>query len=135
MKKMWLFTIAISMIAVISVSFIVFADDTNHANAEFLSAYGWIVDESPIEKEDVTLPPYEDDVYKAYNRLQEDAGLSLLAYYGKSGVRYTYRVLNYPKELDEPVRANVLVINDKPVAGDIMIVSSDGFMHSLVYPK
>ena len=135
MKKMWLFTVAISMIAVISVGFIVFADDTNHTNAEFLSTYGWIVDESPIEKEDVTLPPCEDDVYKAYNRLQEEAGLSLSSYYGKSGVRYTYKVLNYPKEVDEPVRANVLVINDKPVAGDIMTVSSGGFMHSLVYPR
>lgn len=135
MKKMWLFTVAISMIAVISVGFIVFADDTNHTNAEFLSYYGWIVDESPIEKVDVTLPLYEDDVYKAYNNLQKEAGLSLSDYYGKSGVRYTYKVLNYPKETHEVVRANVLVINDKPVAGDIMTVSSGGFMHSLIYPK
>lgn len=135
MKKMWLFTVAISVITVISVGFIVFADDTNHTNVEFLSAYGWIVDESPIEKADVTLPPYEDDVYIAYNRLQQEAGLSLLAYYGKSGVRYTYKVLNYPKDTKETVRANVLVINDKPIAGDIMTIASDGFMHSLVYPR
>ncbi len=135
MKKMWLYSIAISLITAITVSFIVFADDTNHANIEFLSAYGWIVDEEPIEKEDVTLPPYEDDVYKAYNHLQEDAGLSLLAYYGKSGIRYTYTVLNYPQNTTDTVRANVLVIDGKAVAGDIMTVASDGFMHSLLYPR
>lgn len=135
MKKMWLYSVAISIIAVIAVGFIVFADDTNHANVEFLSGYGWIVDETPIEKEDITLPPYEDDVYKAYNRLQEEAGLSLNAYYGKSGMRYTYTVLNYPKPTKDTVRANVLVIDGKAVAGDIMTVASDGFMQSLLYPR
>ncbi len=135
MKKMWFYSIAISVIAVITVGFIVFADDTNHSNIEFLSGYGWIVDEVPIEKEDVTLPPYEDNVYKVYNSLQEEAGLSLSSYYGKSGVRYTYKVLNYPKPSDTLIRANILVIDGKAVAGDIMTVASDGFMHSLVYPR
>lgn len=135
MKKMWLYSIAISVIAAITVGFIVFADDTNHANVEFLSDYGWIVDEEPIEKEDVTLPPYEDDIYKAYNRLQQEAGLSLFGYYGKSGTRYTYKVLNYPSQTADTVRANVLVIDGKAVAGDIMTVASNGFMHSLVYPR
>ncbi len=135
MKKMWLFSVIVSVIAVISAGFIVFADDTNHANVEFLSGYGWIVDETPIEKEDVTLPTVEDEVNKAYNRLQIEPGLNLSKYYGKSAVRYTYKVLNYPRETKDIVRANVLVISGKAVAGDIMTVKSDGFMHSLVYPR
>ena len=33
------------------------------------------------------------------------------------------------------VRANVITVRGKPVAGDIMTVSIDGFMHSLLYPE
>lgn len=134
MKRMWLFWSIVTVIAVITIGFVAFADDADHANAEFLSGYGWIIDEDAIEKENINLPSFEDDVYRAYNRLQEEAGLSLSAYYGKSGVRYTYRVLNYPYPVNDTVRANVIVIDGKIVAGDIMTVASDGFMHSLVYP-
>lgn len=135
MKKMWLFSLTVTLVAVIAVGFLVFADDINHSNAEFLNGYGWIVDEEPIESLVVELPPVEDEIYREYNRLQREAGLNLENYYGKSGVRYTYLVLNYPSQTDCQVRANVLVVDGRAVAGDIMTVASDGFMSSLVYPR
>lgn len=130
---MWLYCITIAAVAVITVAFVVFANDTNYRNIEFLSDYGWVVSSAPIETEKVTLPSAPDDVYSRYNLLQRDAGLDLTPYYGKVAVRYTYVVLNYPEPTEETVRANVLCIDDIPVAGDIMTVSANGFMHSLAY--
>ena len=81
------------------------------------------------------LPDAPDDVYNQYNRIQLEAGLDLTPYYGSECVRYTYIVLNYPEQTDSEVRANVLCVDGKPVAGDIMTVASDGFMRSLVFPQ
>lgn len=134
MKRMWLYALAVAMIIAISFAFAVFADDTNEKNIEFLSSYGWIVDKTPTERIATVLPTVADDVFDSYNRLQREAGLELESYLGRSCVRYTYIVQNYPKEIDEPVRANVLTVDGKAVGGDIMTVSANGFMHSLVFP-
>ncbi len=134
MRKMWLYSVTVAIIIIISIAFVAFAKDTNPKNTDFLQEYGWQVSPSPIEKEKFTLPSLPDDVYTSYNRLQIEAGLDLSPYFGKSGIRYTYLVLNYPYPVYNEVRANVLTIDGVPVAGDIMTVQIDGFMHSLVYP-
>ena len=70
-------------------------------------------------------------MYENYNDIQLKAGLDLRPYMGMKGVRYTYIVENYPKDVGEEVRANVICINKEPVGGDIMTVSIRGFIHSL----
>lgn len=135
MNKMWLYALTIAIIAIITFAFSVFANDANERNIEFLSSYGWLVENTPIERVNTTLPAVPDDVFNAYNRLQIEAGLDLTSHLGKSCVRYTYKVLNYPKDVGEVVRANVLTSGGIIIAGDIMTVSSDGFMHSLVFPN
>ncbi len=135
MRKMWFYCVTVLIIILISVTFVAFAKDINYRNTDFLQEYGWDISPNPIEKEAFTLPDVPDDVYIAYNKLQLEAGLDLSPYYGKSGVRYTYAVLNYPYHVESPVRANVLTIDSVPIAGDIMTVNSDGFMQSLVYPE
>ena len=42
-----------------------------------------------------------------------------------------YSVVNYPIDTGETVYANVICIDGKPVAGDVMTVGINGFMHSL----
>lgn len=135
MKRMWLYCITVAAIAVITAAFVVFADDTDYTNTEFLSGYGWIVSSRAVERVSLRLPDAPDDVYNQYNRIQLEAGLDLTPYYGSECVRYTYIVLNYPEQTDSEVRANVLCVDGKPVAGDIMTVASDGFMRSLVFPQ
>ncbi len=103
-------------------------------NIDFLKSYGWEVSEKPIEKSDFTLPEQLDSVYENYNELQLEAGLNLIPHLGKSGVRYTYRVMNYPVSAEQEVRANLLIIDGKPIAGDICTVNLQGFMHSLKFP-
>lgn len=123
---------AVSVIIVTTVVFVLFAEGENETeNIEFLSSYGWTVNEKLIEKADVIIPKPFDLVYESYNKIQLSAGLDLEPYMGMRGVRYTYEVTNYPRDVGENVRANVICIEGKPVAGDIMTVSLQGFMHSL----
>ncbi|MCD8180020.1 MAG: DUF4830 domain-containing protein [Firmicutes bacterium] len=123
---------AVLIIAVTAFAFAVFASDGADAeNAEFLRGYGWEVSEKAVEKAEVIIPDPFDLVYESYNKIQLDAGLDLRPYMGMRGMRYTYIVENYPKDVGEDVRANVICINGEPVGGDIMTVSINGFMHSL----
>lgn len=126
---------AIVIIIFTTLAFILFASGAdNNANIEFLKSYGWEVDTKPIDEAEVIIPNPFDLVYENYNKLQLEAGLDLEPYKGMHGKRYTYTVTNYPEDVGEEVRANVICIDGEAVAGDIMTVSLRGFMHSLKYP-
>lgn len=133
MQKLILYIIIVGVIVLITLGCIGVSSLKNKDNIEFLKSYGWEVSKTPLETKEIKIPKEFDEVYKNYNLLQIEAGLNLLNYRGKTGTRYTYEVLNYPIKTDEQVRANVIVIDNTPVAGDIMTVSLSGFMHSLYY--
>lgn len=107
--------------------------DADAENIRFLNSFGWEVEDGAVESCEFIIPDPFDIVYENYNKIQMRAGCDLRDYMGMKGVRYTYIVTNYPKVVGEIVRANVLCINNKAVGGDIMTVSIDGFMHSLLY--
>lgn len=133
-RKAMMYFAAVVIIAVTAFAFVAFADSgADLKNREFLKGYGWQTEESAIEKADVIIPEPFDLVYESYNKFQTEAGLDLEPYKGMRGVRYTYAVTNYPRDVGESVRANVICIDGEPVAGDIMTVSINGFMHSLLY--
>ena len=98
---------------------------------QFIKSYGWEVLPNPTERVDVTIPKVFDRVYENYNELQKSAGLGLMPYRSKSGVRYSFVVTNYPEYTGETVYANIILIDGKAIAGDIMTVSLNGFMHAL----
>lgn len=133
MRKMIFYFVTVIVIAGITMACVSLTGKDE--NIDFLEQYGWTVEKEYIEKQNVAIPDEFDDVYTAYNDIQKQAGLDLTAYCGKKGIRYTYIVTNYPDEVGETVRANVICIGGKPVAGDIMTVSLRGFMHSLKFPK
>lgn len=122
---------AVIVIMATTLVFVLFASGAEEEQLEFLRGYGWEIGSKAIEKADVIIPDPFDRVYESYNELQLKAGLDLRPYMGMRGVRYTYIVQNYPYEVGEDVRANVICIDGKPVGGDIMTVSLRGFMHSL----
>lgn len=133
-RRVIMYFAAVVIIIATACVFVVFADSgADVRNKEFLESYGWQVDGRATEKVDVIIPDPFDLVYESYNEIQKEAGLNLEQYKGMRGVRYTYIVENYPRDVGEDVRANVICINGEPVAGDIMTVSLDGFMHSLMY--
>ena len=116
------------------IAFSVFAEESNDNKAkQFLARYGWETSNECIDKSVIIIPEPFDLVYENYNALQEEAGLSLIPYQGRHGVRYTYEVVNYPYDVGEAVRANVIIIDGECVGGDICTVSLDGFIHSLLY--
>ena len=127
-----MYFISVVIIIVTTLMFVLFASgETDTNNIVFLKGYGWEVRTKSVEKEDIIIPKPFDRVYENYNDIQLKAGLDLRPYMGMKGVRYTYIVENYPKDVGEEVRANVICINNDPVGGDIMTVSIRGFIHSL----
>lgn len=127
-----MYFISVVIIIVTTLMFVIFASgETDTNNIVFLKGYGWEVRTKSVEKEDIIIPKPFDRVYENYNDIQLKAGLDLRPYMGMKGVRYTYIVENYPKDVGEEVRANVICINNEPVGGDIMTVSIRGFIHSL----
>ena len=127
-----MYFISVVIIIVTTLMFVLFASgETDTNNLVFLKGYGWEVRTKSVEKEDIIIPKPFDRVYENYNDIQLKAGLDLRPYMGMKGVRYTYIVENYPKDVGEEVRANVICINNEPVGGDIMTVSIRGFIHSL----
>lgn len=132
LKIHYSFIILIVLIVIISFIFTVYGDRNDvSVVCEFLKSYGWEVEKKPTDIEDVNIPTEFDEVYKNYNKIQEKSQLDLSPYKGMKGTRYTFIVKNYPLDVGETVYANVIVIDSKPVAGDIMTVSLNGFMHSL----
>lgn len=97
----------------------------------FLEGYGWQTADTPTDSVQITVPKTFDNVYTRYNVIQQSAGLDLSPYCGKSGLRYTFTVTNYPTDVGETVYANVIIIGGNAVGGDIMTVSLNGFMHAL----
>ena len=97
---------------------------------QFLSQFGHVVDETPIEACEVLIPKEFDRVFAAYNEMQKGEGLDLSRYKGKKMMRYTYNVTNY-EGYSDPVYANILVYKNKVVGGDVCSADPNGFAHGL----
>jgi hypothetical protein len=86
----------------------------NKDRLEFISQFGWEVSEEPLETVEVTVPESFDTVYLGYNEMQQEQGLNLAKYKGKTVTRYTYKVTNYP-EYDGTVYLSLLVYKNKTI--------------------
>lgn len=131
MRRKNMYFLAIAAILAITVVFAVFASGADEENIGFLNSFGWQTDGKCIEKQEIIIPDPFDLVYENYNKLQLDSGFDLRPYKGKTGMRYTYIVTNYPIDVQQEVRANIICIDGLPVGGDICTVALDGFMHGL----
>lgn len=132
MNKLKYYIISLSLITVMAIAFSSFAEESADVKIKrFLADYGWEVKDKCVESCTVIIPKPFDLVYENYNALQLEAGLDLIPYMGKKGIRYTYELQEYPIDVGEQVRANVIFIDGKCVGGDICTLSLDGFIHSL----
>ncbi len=105
--------------------------ETADDRLKFISDFGWIVDEDPVEVRQIAIPQEFDDVYKNYNQIQLSQGYDLTKYAGRSAKRWTYVVRNYPdvSENEDYVRINLIVCEGKIIGGDVCSIKLDGFMH------
>ena len=94
----------------------------------FLAQFGWIVDATPIEVAEVTMPDEFDKIFAAYNQIQKEQGLDLAKFKRKKLTRYTFLVTNY-EDYNGKVLANVLVYRGNVVGGDICSADVEGFVH------
>lgn len=129
MKKMYILTL--SLIAAITVGFLLFSCDIHQVNKRFLSSYDITIDTNEYREEAFKIPSRFDTVYDNYNLMQLESGLDLSKYKGKYAVRYTYPVLNFPDALPGEIYVNVICINRRPIAGDIMCPALTGFIQPL----
>lgn len=100
---------------------------TAEDRVNFLSQFGWEVEEVPILDEDVTIPAEFDSIFLAYNDLQKTQGLDLARYKRKSVKHYRYKVTNHSS--GETVYANLLIYRGKVIGGDISSASMNGFVY------
>ena len=97
---------------------------------EFISQFGWEVEEEPVQIKEVILPTELSDVYIAYNDIQKLQGFDLTEFAGERVKCWTYVVKNYEGyENQDCIHANILVYDGKVIGGDISSVRIDGFMH------
>ncbi len=100
---------------------------TDGDRRDFLAQFGWELGEGCIEEVEVRIPSDFDRVMNSYNDLQKSQGLDLSKYRGKTAVRYTYEVTNYP-DYDGTVYANIIVYKNCVIAGDICSSDSKVFI-------
>ena len=79
---------------------------TNDARLAYLAGFGWSVNGTPKQTQQVRIPKSADDrVFSRYNALQKSQGFDLTAHAGKEATRYE------------------MCIRDRSIFGKIMLVS------------
>lgn len=101
---------------------------TEEDRIQFLKGFGYEVEPTPVEVEEVEIPTEFDNVYIKYNDIQRSQGLNLRKYRGKTATRYTYRITNY-ENYEGTVLASIIVYKNKIIAGDVCGIDSTGFVH------
>ena len=100
---------------------------TNEERVAYLQSFGWQVQEEPAETREVMIPAQFNNVYTAYNVMQQAQGFDLKPYAGEVCTQYLYKVENYPNESE--VYATLLVYGEEIIGGDVASAKVDGFMH------
>lgn len=101
--------------------------ETNEERVAFLQSFGWEVEAQAAETREVMIPAEFNDVYTAYNAMQQAQGFDLLPYAGQVCTQYKYRITNYPEKTE--VFATLLVYGRIVIGGDVAYAEVDGFMH------
>lgn len=101
---------------------------TNEQRIEFLRQFGWESGNDCIEETEIKIPADFDKIMKAYNEVQKAQGFNLDSYKGKTAMRYTYEITNYP-DYEGRVFANIIIYKNRVIGGDICSSDVNGFIH------
>lgn len=107
---------------------------TNDGRLEFISSYGWEVNNTPVETTEVRVPEDNSEVFERYNELQKSQGYDLSKYAGKKLKKVTYEVLNHPSG-ESGVMLTLFINKKEVVGGDVSSGQKGGFMHGFDMPK
>jgi len=98
--------------------------------ADFLTKQGFVC-VSGADVSYVTIPAVFGYTYENYNDLQKRNGYNLSKYKSRNVKKYTIAVNYTNNETSTLAYANVLVLDDKIIGGDICSYALDGFMIGL----
>jgi len=102
------------------------AASTNEERIDFFKQFGWEVTPQPIADGEITIPEKFDDVYTKYNNIQQEQGLDLTPYAGKTCHQWVYEITNFPEQ--PTMRGTLLVYDGRIIGGDLCTPALDGFM-------
>ena len=105
--------------------------DLSRKNVEFISDYGWQVDPKPVDTANINIPREFNAVFESYNTICQSSGFNLSDFKGARAVRYSYRVLNHQDSEMGIIHANVLVVKNNIIAGDISSLKAGGFIQPI----
>ena len=103
--------------------------DSELSVEEFLKQFDIEIDKSTKQAVNIIIPSEFNQVYESYNALQQSQGLDLNSYKGKEAVRYTYSVINSTSNSE--VSCNIIVCENKVIAGDLCTTALNGAMTAL----
>lgn len=106
---------------------------TNEDRISYLSSFGWQVQESPAQTQEVRIPEEFDEVFSRYNDMQKAQGFDLSKYAGKAVKRYVYAIENHPA--GDGYLATVLVYKNKIIGGDVTGTAQGSQMHGFALPR
>ncbi len=101
--------------------------ETNEERLAYLQSFGWQAEAQAAETREVMIPAEFNDVYTAYNAMQQAQGFDLRPYAGQVCTQYKYKITNYPDKTE--VYATLLVYGRLVIGGDVACAEVDGFMH------
>ena len=107
---------------------------TDDSRREFLRQFGWETEESAVEEVEIRIPEDFDRIMNSYNEVQKSQGLDLSKFKGKTAMRYTYSITNYP-DYSGTVYANVIIYKNRVIGGDVCSADVEGFIHGFEMPK
>lgn len=107
---------------------------TRQERIKFLAQFGWNVESEEVEICQIRIPNYFNEVFENYNKIQLEQGLDLSNYMGKICKRFTYKICNYP-DVSNEVFADLLILNNKVIGGDICSSEKGGFIHGFYNPN
>ncbi len=117
---------AISAMLIISIiAFLNVDNNINQTNIEYISSFGWQVEEKPAEIFYLTVPEKTDSVFSAYSSA---VGYELDSHSSRRVTRYSYKVLNHKDSKSELIRINLFLENGKILWGDIASLAPNGFV-------
>lgn len=96
---------------------------------DFLAQFDIEVDKNTKQAAKIFIPSEFNKVYENYNALQQSQGLDLTDYKGKEAIKYTYSVTN--SSSDDEIKCNIIICQNKVIAGDLCTAALDGTMTAL----
>lgn len=95
----------------------------------YLTELGYELSPQPGQVQEVLLPVEFDEVFAAYNAMQQAEGMDLSPYRGERVKCWSYGITNYPGEAS--VLAHLYVYKDRIIGGDVSATAQGGFSHGL----